>query len=134
LDPANSGSGSDTIQSPKFALAYKITNDTEIYANYGQGFHSNDVRGVEIIENPVEAFNKMDSIKKDSTTLVNLGLSYDFGPVEIGLDVLNVFDSSANDIEFLFESQLSGEIEPVEDIHFHPVEPFTLRTSVRYIF
>ncbi len=31
------------------------------------------------------------SVQKDGTTLVNLGLAYPFGEFEIGLDVLNIF-------------------------------------------
>ena len=78
--------------------------------------------------------NETDSVKKDSTTLVNLGLTYDFGEISFGLDVLNLFDAEANDIEFLFASQLKNETEAVEDIHFHPVAPRSLRASARYQF
>jgi outer membrane receptor protein involved in Fe transport len=39
------GSGHDTLVSPKLALAYKIAPQVELYANWGRGFHSNDVRG-----------------------------------------------------------------------------------------
>ncbi|MBO9669060.1 MAG: TonB-dependent receptor [Sphingobium sp.] len=39
------GSGKDTLVSPKIALAWAITPQVELYANWGRGFHSNDVRG-----------------------------------------------------------------------------------------
>ena len=39
------GTGKDTIVSPKVALAWEITPQIELYANWGRGFHSNDVRG-----------------------------------------------------------------------------------------
>lgn len=252
----DSGAGSDSIISPKFSTAYNLADKTEIYISYGEGFHSNDVRGVEVLDNPVEALvkiegaelgirsefiedlkftvaafwletdselifvgdagttepsegaerygielsafwqpidwlvfdltaaktkarfkklpsgedhvpdahefvagagvtatmvngitgslrvrhfgsaplNEADSVSKDSTTLVNLGLSYNFGDLEVGLDILNLLDTEANDIEFLFESQLPGEVEPVEDTHFHPVAPRSLRASLRYKF
>lgn len=252
----NSGKGSDSIFSPKISMAYKITNKEELYASYGEGFHSNDVRGVEVQNNPVEALvkidgaeigfrsesidnlkltvaaffleteselifvgdagttepsngakrygvelsafwqpinwlvfdltaaktkarfknlpsgadhvpdahefvagagitatldngftgsfrirhfgeaplNETDSIRKDATTLANLGLSYNIGEVKIGLDVLNIFDSKADDIEYFFESQLPGEANSVEDIHFHSVIPRTIRASIRYQF
>ncbi|MGE0668832.1 MAG: hypothetical protein AB7O49_19930 [Sphingomonadales bacterium] len=32
------------------------------------------------------------------------------------------------------ESRLPGEVVGVEDVHFHPVEPFTVRGSVRVKF
>ncbi len=50
--PANSGRSSDHIASPKFSLIYAPTARTEIYANLGYGFHSNDARGVTTTVNP----------------------------------------------------------------------------------
>jgi outer membrane receptor protein involved in Fe transport len=37
--------------SPKVGLAYSVSDDVELYANWGEGFHSNDARG---IVNPVD--------------------------------------------------------------------------------
>ena len=74
------------------------------------------------------------SARKDGTTLVNLGLSYPFGEFELGLDVLNLFDSGGHDIEYFYESKLINEALPVEDFHFHPVEPREFRFRVRYRF
>jgi hypothetical protein len=42
---ANSGDGADAILSPKFAAAFGPWSGTELYANAGLGFHSNDARG-----------------------------------------------------------------------------------------
>ncbi len=53
LQRANGGSGTDTLVSPKFSLAYRINELFEAYANYGHGMHSNDVRGVTIRVDPV---------------------------------------------------------------------------------
>ncbi|MGE8134098.1 TonB-dependent receptor [Novosphingobium subterraneum] len=39
------GSGSDAILSSKASLAYAVSPHFEVYANWGRGFHSNDVRG-----------------------------------------------------------------------------------------
>jgi outer membrane receptor protein involved in Fe transport len=39
------GGGHDSIVSPKFAAAYSPSDQFEFYANWGRGFHSNDVRG-----------------------------------------------------------------------------------------
>ncbi len=74
------------------------------------------------------------SISSEPTTLVNLGATYDLGPVRIGLDVLNLFDAEDADITYFYESQLAGEGSPVEDLHFHPVEPRQLRVSLRARF
>jgi hypothetical protein len=48
--------------------------------------------------------------------------------------VFNVFDTDANDITYYYESQLPGETQPVADIHFHPVEPRTLRVMGTFRF
>jgi hypothetical protein len=39
------GSGSAGLVSAKLGSAYKLSPRIEVYANWGQGFHSNDVRG-----------------------------------------------------------------------------------------
>ncbi len=49
---ANSGKGADGILGPKAALAWQATDHFELYANYGESFHSNDVRGASITIDP----------------------------------------------------------------------------------
>lgn len=51
---ANSGSGSAAILSPKVALAWRADEGVEFYANYGEGYHTNDVRGAAITVDPVD--------------------------------------------------------------------------------
>ena len=47
LDPGSlSGYKDDGILSPKLGIAYRIAPYLEVYGNWGQGFHSNDGRGV----------------------------------------------------------------------------------------
>jgi len=46
------GAGKDTLVSPKAALAWQVLPQVELYANWGRGFHSNDVRGA-VTETPV---------------------------------------------------------------------------------
>jgi hypothetical protein len=46
LRPENSGAVSASIVSPKIALAYTVGRTTELYADFGTGFHSNDARGI----------------------------------------------------------------------------------------
>lgn len=47
------GSGSASIVSPKLSAAYAISPHFEVYANWGRGFHSNDVRGAVNSATPV---------------------------------------------------------------------------------
>ena len=50
--PANSGHSMAGIVSPKAAVAWTPIKQVELYANYGEGFHSNDGRGTAITINP----------------------------------------------------------------------------------
>lgn len=49
---ANSGKGSDGFLAPKVTLAWNAMPALELYANYGESFHSNDVRGATINVDP----------------------------------------------------------------------------------
>ena len=74
-------------------------------------------------------------VRSDSTTLVNVEAGYRFWQrYKISAAVYNVFDSEDNDITYFYESQLANETEPVEDIHFHPVEPRTVRVTLTASF
>ena len=50
--PANSGTARDGIVSPKLGAVFGPWRDTEVYVNYGGGFHSNDARGVTATVDP----------------------------------------------------------------------------------
>ena len=71
------------------------------------------------------------SVRAPSTTLVNAGISKDLGQFEVGLDILNLFDATDDDMVYFYESQLAGEAAPVEDIHFHPVHPRTFVVNLK---
>jgi outer membrane receptor protein involved in Fe transport len=76
-----------------------------------------------------------DSVRSDGTTLVNIEAGYRFGRrYRLSAAVHNVFDSRDNDITYFYESQLPGEAAPVSDIHFHPVEPRTVRVTFSTTF
>jgi len=49
---ANSGQANDQILTPKFSLVFGPWQKTELYLNYGHGFHSNDARGATITQDP----------------------------------------------------------------------------------
>jgi len=71
----------------------------------------------------------------EGSTMVNLRLGYAFNDhVSLALDVLNLFDSSDHDIEYFYESQLPGELAPVEDRHFHVFEPRAARLNLEVSF
>ena len=45
-----------------------------------------------------------------------------------------MFDAEDDDIAYFFESRLATEAAGVEDVHFHPVLPRSVRASIRYEF
>ncbi len=47
-----SGTAKDHIVSPKVGVNYEVTDGLALYANWGQGFHSNDARGVTNPDDP----------------------------------------------------------------------------------
>jgi hypothetical protein len=51
-NPANSGSRTSGILSPKLSAAFGPWNSTELYANWGLGFHSNSALGITINVDP----------------------------------------------------------------------------------
>jgi hypothetical protein len=52
--PANSGNAQAFIGSPKLGLVLGPFARTEFFVNAGEGFHSNDARGVTITESPLD--------------------------------------------------------------------------------
>ncbi|HVY88907.1 MAG TPA: TonB-dependent receptor [Hyphomonadaceae bacterium] len=74
------------------------------------------------------------SVRGDPSFLMNVGVSKDFGPFYVGLDILNATNSKDNEIEYYYESQLQGEPAPVADRMIHPLEPRTYRLVLRAKF
>ena len=262
---ANSGSASDQMVTPKFSLVFGPWKRTELYLNYGHGFHSNDARGTTITQEPgttnavdrvkplvrtrgyemglrseivpgwqstlaawqLEAASELlfvgdagtteasrpsrrygvewtnlyvlndwlaldadlawsharfrdpgadgDHVPGAVTSTANLGVTVDrigpwfgamrfryYGPrpliednsvrskpsaltnlrvgyrfekqASLALDVHNLFDRKANDVEYWYESQLPGETTGQYDRHIHPTEPRSLRLTLQYRF
>ena len=73
------------------------------------------------------------SVEHDQTSLLNARIAYDFGHWLISAEFINVLDAEDDDIAYLYESALQGQAG-VEDVHFHPVDPFSIRFSVRREF
>ena len=75
------------------------------------------------------------SVRSKSTTLVNLAAGYKYKNLRAQIDVLNLFNSHRHDIDYFYVSRLPGEpIDGVADVHFHPVEPRTVRFYLAYKF
>jgi len=53
---------------------------------------------------------------------------------EVTLDIFNLSNRRADDIQYFYASRLPGEAAPVADRHVHPAEPRTFRLSLRWGF
>jgi hypothetical protein len=54
--------------------------------------------------------------------------------LKLQLDGFNIFNTPASQIDYYYQSQLRNEAVAVNDVHFHPVEPFALRFTVAKAF
>ena len=73
------------------------------------------------------------SVRSPASTLLNAELGRRVGENwRIAVGVYNLLDKRANDITYFYESRLPGEAAPVEDLHFHPAEPRTIRLTIQF--
>ena len=71
------------------------------------------------------------SVRSQPTALVNARGGYRFeNGITARLDVLNLFGARASQVDYFYASQLRGEVAPMADRHFHPVEPVALRFTL----
>jgi hypothetical protein len=70
-------------------------------------------------------------VESRETTLVNVEAGFRFSErLQLSAAVFNLLGSRATDIAYYYASQLPGEAVPVSDLHFHPVEPRTVRVTL----
>jgi len=76
------------------------------------------------------------SQRSKATTLAYVRVGYKLTPdVKLALDVFNLFDRRASDIDYFYASRLAGEpAGGADDIHFHPVEPRSVRLTLSASF
>lgn len=76
------------------------------------------------------------SVRSASTTLVYARLGYRVNVrTRLTLDVFNLLDKQASDIDYYYASRLRGEAAGgVDDRHFHPVERRSLRLTLAHNF
>jgi hypothetical protein len=70
-----------------------------------------------------------DSVRSEASSLLNGRIGYAFvNGLTLELEVFNLLDSEASDIQYYYASRLPGEPEGgFEDIHFHPMEKRSAR-------
>ncbi len=77
-----------------------------------------------------------DSVRSQSTSLVNAQVGARLARhVSLVLDIFNLFDAEASDIDYFYTSRLLDEPdEGIEDVHLHPALPRAARVSLRVGF
>lgn len=80
--------------------------------------------------------NEDGSVRSRATALLYGRIGYALSSkTRLSLDVFNLLDRKASDVDYLYRSRLRGEgAEGVEDIHFHPVEPRSVRLTLAHNF
>jgi hypothetical protein len=72
------------------------------------------------------------SVRSRGSSLVSAEAGVQVSRVwRVKADLLNLFDSRSSDVDYFYTSRLPGEPPAgLDGIHFHPVEPFTLRLAL----
>ena len=72
-------------------------------------------------------------MRSDDSLVLNAGVGWERGPIRLRLDVFNLLDSDEDDISYYYASRLPTEAAAgVEDVHFHPLEPRTIRGTLTF--
>jgi len=76
------------------------------------------------------------SQRSKGTTLAYARVGYKISPdMRLAVDVFNLFDRKASDIDYYYASRLPGEAtDGVNDTHTHPAEPRSLRVTLSLNF
>ncbi len=76
------------------------------------------------------------SARSQPTTIVNVQAGAALSPrVRVYADVFNLFDRRVSDIDYFYRSRLPGEAAPgVDDVHFHPALPRSVRLGLNLFF
>lgn len=74
------------------------------------------------------------SVRGKASSFVTSRLAYELvDGFELGVDVFNLLDEDANDIDYYYRSRLPGEpLSGVEDIHFHPLQSRSVRFFIQW--
>ncbi len=135
--PENGGNRSDGIVSPKVGVVFGPWASSELYLNYGRGFHSNDGRGTTIRRDPVsgEPVDRVDPLVATQGAEIGArttwlpGLQSTLALWWLELDSELLFIGDAGNTEATRPSQRYG-LEFAN--YWTPIEWLTLDTDVTF--
>lgn len=112
--------------------AIKNVVQAGVSAHFDNGFFGS-LRARHFGERPLIEDN---SVTSGTSTVLSLRAGYKMDNWAIQLDILNFTDSDAHDIDYYYASRLSTDAQGTEtdDIHYHVIEPRTLRATLMYRF
>lgn len=104
----NSGQGNDGLISPKISFAFQFSDHIEGYANWGRGFHSNDVRGATIQREPLSG---------DPVDSVDALIASEGGEFGVRIEAAETFNATLTAFWLALDSELvyvgdAGSTEP----------------------
>ena len=75
------------------------------------------------------------SVWSSASALANAQVTCRLGEhVRLSGEVFNLLDVRVDDITYYYASRLPGETAGVDDVHFHPAEPRSLRASATFVY
>lgn len=118
LRDQNSGSQNESLWQPKVNIAYGVNENLELYANYGEGFHSNDAR---------VAINTIDPATGNPSNTLDILVQGEGSELGFRYDTLEGFNFSVAWFELDLDSELvfvgdAGTTEPSDPSRRNGIE------------
>ena len=118
LRAQNSGSKNESLWQPKVNIAYEVNENLELYANYGEGFHSNDARA---------AINTIDPATDNPSDTLDILVQGEGSELGFRYDTLEGFNFSVAWFELDLDSELvfvgdAGTTEPSDPSRRNGIE------------
>jgi hypothetical protein len=76
--------------------------------------------------------NEDNSVVAKGYCITDFSVNYQIKKISIGVNIDNIFDTKWKETQFLTESRLAHETDPVEEIHFTAGTPFNARLILKY--
>jgi len=76
--------------------------------------------------------NEDNSVVAKGYCITDFSVNYQIKKVSVGINIDNIFDTKWKETQFLTETRLANETEPVDEIHFTAGTPFNARLILKY--
>lgn len=76
--------------------------------------------------------NEDNSVVAKGYCITDFSVNYQIKKITVGINIDNIFDTKWKETQFLTETRLANETDPVEEIHFTAGTPFNARLILKY--